>query len=240
MQAIILAGGKGTRLKPYTTILPKPLMPISDMPILEIILRQLKASGFTSVILAVGYMSQIFESFFQNGERYGLAIKYSLEEKPLGTAGPIALALDQLQDNFLVMNGDLLTTLNYKNIYNSHLTTKSAATIAIHRRTVHVDYGVIDSSENGNLVGYREKPVFNFDVSMGINVINKASILEFIKPGVYLDIPDLMTKLVANNKKVHCYREECQWLDIGRVDDYQNAVEIFESSKELFLPGHKN
>jgi NDP-sugar pyrophosphorylase family protein len=125
MQAIILAGGRGTRLRPYTTILPKPLMPIGDMPILEIILRQLKAARINRVILAVGYMSQIFESFFQKGERYGLSIEYSLEEKPLGTAGPLALAFDRLDENFLVMNGDLLTTFSFKNLFAHHLQKKS-------------------------------------------------------------------------------------------------------------------
>lgn len=240
MQALILAGGKGTRLKPYTTILPKPLMPISEMPILEIILRQLKSSGVTSVILAVGYMSQIFESFFQDGSRFGLKISYSLEEKPLGTAGPIALAMDRLEENFLVMNGDLLTTISFKNLFQNHLKTNASATIAVHRRTVHIDYGVIEYSENNTLLGYKEKPTFNFDVSMGINVINKKSIIDIVQPGNYLDIPDLMMKLVKNNKTVSCYREECEWLDIGRVDDYQSAVEKFEKNRDLFLPRHTN
>src|SRR5690242_9498836 len=127
MQALILAGGKGTRLRPYTAVLPKPLMPVGDYPILEIILRQLKANGIDEVILAVGYMSQLFQAFFGDGARYGLRISYSFETQPLGTAGPIALTLDQLEDDFLVMNGDLLTTLNYRNLFEYHLERKAAA-----------------------------------------------------------------------------------------------------------------
>lgn len=174
MQALILAGGKGTRLRPYTTVLPKPLMPIGDMPILEIVLQQLKHSGFDSVILAVGYMHHLFQSFFQDGERFGIKIEYSLEKEPLGTAGPIALALDKLEDNFLVMNGDLLTTINYCDLYKDHVNTNADATIALHSRTVNIDYGVIEYDENHRLTGYKEKPSFNYDVSMGINVLNKS------------------------------------------------------------------
>jgi NDP-sugar pyrophosphorylase family protein len=117
---------------------------------------------------------------------------------------------------------------------------KADATIAIHRRTVKIDYGVIDCDADFRLEGYREKPSFNFDVSMGINVLNKTAIKEFLNPGAFLDIPDLMLKLKTAKNNVHCYREECQWLDIGRVDDYQNAVEIFEENKKSFLPGFEH
>ncbi len=235
MQALILAGGKGTRLRPYTTVLPKPLMPIGDIPILEIILRQLKFSGVDSVILAVGYMHHLFESFFQNGERYGLSISYSFEDKPLGTAGPIALAMDRLEEDFLVMNGDLLTTLDYSALFQKHIDTKSAGTISLHRRTVNIDYGVVDYDENNCLLGYKEKPSYNYDVSMGINVLNKQAISDIVRPGEYLDIPNLMTQLTESGKRVGCYQQECEWLDIGRIDDYQQATDIFESNRSLFL-----
>jgi NDP-mannose synthase len=235
MQAVILAGGKGTRLRPYTTVLPKPLMPIGDMPIMEIVLRQLKLAGFDSVILAVGYMHHLFESFFQDGARYGLKITYSFEDEPLGTAGPLSLILDRLEENFLVMNGDLLTTLNYKNLFDNHLQSKSAATIALHRRTVNIDFGVIKYDEDNRLIGYSEKPSYDYDVSMGVNVLNKASISKVVNAGSYLDIPDLMMYLKARGELVTCYREECDWLDIGRVDDYQLAVDLFEKNKSKFL-----
>lgn len=235
MQAIILAGGKGTRLRPYTTVLPKPLMPIGDMPIMEIVLRQLRSAGFDSVILAVGYMHHLFESFFQDGSRYGLDITYSFEDEPLGTAGPITLSLDRLEDDFLVMNGDLLTTLNYKKLFDSHMQSKSAATIALYRRNVKIDFGVINYDENNHLTGYTEKPSYDYDVSMGVNILNKKSISDIVKVGMYLDIPDLMMQLKSNGKIVNCYREECDWLDIGRVDDYQLAVDLFERDKSRFV-----
>jgi NDP-sugar pyrophosphorylase family protein len=236
MQALILAGGKGTRLKPYTTVLPKPLMPVGDYPILEIILRQLKDAGINEVILAVGHMSQLFESFFQDGSRYGLKITYSFEDHQLGTAGPIALAIDQLNDDFLVMNGDLLTTLNYYDLFYFHKKMKAVATIALSTREVKIDFGVIETGSDNKLSRYIEKPVYKFDVSMGINVMNKKAIMPYLKAGEYLDIPDLMTQLDNNGHAVYCYREPCYWLDIGRIDDYQTATEILESRISEFLP----
>lgn len=236
MQALILAGGKGTRLLPYTAVLPKPLMPIGDMPILEIILRQLKNAGFTSVILAVNYLSHMFELFFQDGKKFGIDIQYSFEDRPLGTAGPIANAIELLQDDFLVMNGDLLTTLDYRQLFNHHLESGFSATIAIHQRRVDIDYGVIKYNNEHNLIGYDEKPSLDFDVSMGINVLNKSSIISLIEKNVFLDIPDLMTKLsVENPKSVSCYKQECEWLDMGRIDDYSIATELFENNRTLYL-----
>jgi NDP-sugar pyrophosphorylase family protein len=237
MQALILAGGKGTRLKPYTAVLPKPLMPVGDYPILEIILRQLKNAGVEEVILAVGYMSQLFQAFFQDGSRYGLNLSYSFEEKALGTAGPIALAVDRLEDDFIVMNGDLLTTLKYGNIFAHHRKMKAAATIGLYPREVKIDLGIIEKDTEGRLARYIEKPTYNFEVSMGINVLNKDAVKPYLKPSTYLDLPDLLTRMKADGRQVHTYSEPCYWLDIGRVDDYQTATEIFESRISEFLPG---
>lgn len=236
MQALILAGGKGSRLRPYTTVLPKPLMPVGDYPVLEIILRQLKQAGVDEVILAVGYMSQLFQSFFQDGHRYGLKISYSFEENPLGTAGPIALAFGNMESDFLVLNGDLLTTMNYSNLFLAHKKTNAAATIGLYKREVKIDFGVIESDHEGRLVRYIEKPTYNFDVSMGVNVLHKESIGPYLRAGEYLDIPDLMMRLHNDGHPVYCYCEPCFWLDIGRVDDYQAATEIFESRRHEFLP----
>ena len=236
MKALILAGGKGTRLRPYTTVIPKPLMPVGDFPILEIILRQLKRAGVSEVILAVGYMSQLFQAFFEDGKRLGLGISYSLEEKPLGTAGPIGLVLDQLGGDFIVMNGDLLTTLDYKGLFEHHKQRSAAATIATYTREVKVDFGVIETDDRQELSAYREKPLYTFDVSMGVNVLNAEVLREVLVPGQYLDIPDLMLRLKSLGKRVACYRENCYWLDIGRVDDYQIASDIFEARRAEFLP----
>ena len=236
MQAVILAGGKGTRLRPYTTVIPKPLMPVGDMPILEIILRQLRSAGVEQVILACGYMSQMFRAFFQDGARLGLHIDYSLEDKPLGTAGPLALALDRLEDDFLVMNGDLLTTLDYRGLFADHVQGKAAATISVCTREVKIDFGVIEVTAQGRLGGYSEKPVYKLDVSMGANVFNAAKIRRFLEPGKYLDIPQLMMRLRDAGEIVRCHRAPCYWLDIGRGEDYETANEIFASRRDEFLP----
>ncbi len=234
-QALILAGGKGTRLRPYTTVLPKPLMPVGDYPILEIILRQLKRAGVSEVILAVGYMSQLFEAFFQNGARYGMKIDYSFEEYPLGTAGPIALVIERLDNDFIVMNGDLLTTLNYRNLFAFHRKMNAAATIGLYRRDVQIDFGVIESDQENRLSRYTEKPIYHFDVSMGVNILNKKAVSAYLKVGERLDIPDLMMRLRDDGHPVYCYREPCFWLDIGRVEDYQTAADVFESRKAEFF-----
>jgi NDP-mannose synthase len=236
MQALILAGGRGTRLQPYTTVLPKPLMPVGNTPILEIILRQLAHAGVTDAILAVGYLSHLFQAFFQDGSRFGLRLQYSLEEEPLGTAGPIALVMDRLAPDFLVMNGDLLTTLSYRAMFEHHRKHASAATVGVFRREMKVDFGVIEHDADGRLQRYIEKPTYQFDVSMGVYVMRKDRIAPFIRAGTYLDLPDLMLTLVKNDQPVNCYEHSGSWLDIGRVDDYQVATDVFEARKDEFLP----
>jgi NDP-sugar pyrophosphorylase family protein len=237
MQAIILAGGKGTRLMPYTATVPKPLMPIGDMPILDILVRQLKNHGVTSIIMAVGHLHHMIEAYFKDGADYGIQIKYSLEKQALGTAGPLGLVMDELEDNFLVLNGDLLTTIDFKKLFEKHLSENAAATIATFPRTVDIDFGVVELDENSELFDFKEKPSLKYKVSMGINVFQKHAIQPLIKTGSYLDIPELMMILKNKNQKVYCYQEKCKWLDIGRVDDYSLANEIFESNKSQFLPG---
>ena len=235
MQALILAGGRGTRLRPYTAVLPKPLMPVGDHPILEVILRQLRKAGVGEVILAVGYMGQLFQALFEDGERYGLKILYSLEKKSLGTAGPIALVLDRLEEDFLVLNGDLLTTLDFSRIFAFHREKKGSATIGCYPREVPIDFGVVEKDASHRLVRYIEKPTYHFEVSMGVNVLNKKAISPYLQREEPLNIPDLMTRLLADGHSVYCYSEPCYWLDIGRMDDYQQALEIFESRKDEFL-----
>lgn len=237
MQALILAGGKGARLRPYTSVLPKPLMPIGDIPILEILIRQLKYHGVTSIIIAVGYLHHMIEAYFKNGEKYGVSIEYSLEEKPLGTAGPLGLVMDHLEDDFLVLNGDLLTSISFRDIYNSHKKNNASATIATFQRTVDIDFGVLELGPDSELDNYIEKPSFDYKVSMGINVFNKLSVKSLINHEEYLDIPNLMMSLKARKQKVFCYQEDCEWLDIGRLEDYNIAADIFEEKKEIFLPG---
>lgn len=235
MKALILAGGRGTRLKPFTLVLPKPLMPVGDYPILEIILKQLKNFGVDEVILAVGHMAQLFEAFFQDGSRIGLKIGYSFEDRALGTAGPIAAVIDQLGDDFIVMNGDLLTTLDYGRMYSYHHDVGAAATVAIYRRETKIDFGVIESNTEGKLTGYTEKPVYHFDVGMGVNVMKRKAVLKFLKKGEYIDVPDLIMRMKNDGAPVYCYREDCFWLDMGHPDDYEKATEAFRARENEFL-----
>jgi NDP-sugar pyrophosphorylase family protein len=236
MKVLVLAGGRGTRLKPYTTVIPKPLMPIGDYPILEVILRQLRRAGAEEILLGIGHMGQLMQAFFEHGERIGVPISYVFEDRPLGTAGAIANAIDRLGDQFLVMNGDLLTTLDYKGLFEAHRASGAAATIGLYRREVKIDFGVIEVGAGGELTRYVEKPVYHFDVSMGVNAFSSEQIRPHLNAGEYLDIPDLMMRLVNAGKVVSTHRKECYWLDIGRVDDYHLATEIFESRKAEFLP----
>ena len=235
MQAIILAGGKGTRLLPYTKTIPKPLLPIGDIPIIEIIIRQLKVQGFDSIILAVGHMHHLFQSFFEDGSKFGVNISYTVESKPLGTAGAISKCFLNLDENFLIMNGDILTTLNFQNLMNFHLEEKNDFSIAVHNRTVKIDYGVLETDNSNNIQRYIEKPHYDYTVSMGINVVKKSSIKNYIKEEKYLDIPDLVKELIKNKSKILCYKESCDWLDIGRVDDYKDASSIFIKNKKKYL-----
>jgi NDP-sugar pyrophosphorylase family protein len=211
-------------------------MPVGDYPILEIIIRQLKLAGVDEVIMAVGYMSQLFQAFFQEGERYDLKISYSFESKPLGTAGPIAMVIDRLGDDFLVLNGDLLTTLSYNHLFSYHKESKAAATIGVYAREVNIDFGVVESNDEKRLVNYIEKPTYHFNVSMGVNVLNTVSVKPYLTPGEYLDIPTLLMRMCEDHLPVVCYSEPCYWLDIGRVDDYRVANETFEAKRSEFFP----
>ncbi len=236
MKAVILAGGKGTRLAPYTKILPKPLMPIGDMPILEILLRQMKNAGVTEAILTVGHLAELLRTFFQDGERFGLKIQYSYEDKPLGTAGPLSLVADQLKETFLVTNGDVLTTLNLAELMQAHRRSGALATIASHARKVKIDLGVLQFDGSNDVVDYIEKPTYDFFVSMGIYVF-EPEVLKYIPYQEYLDFPDLVLKLLAHGERVMGYRFDGYWQDLGRAEDYEQAVQEFEGLKLEILNG---
>jgi NDP-sugar pyrophosphorylase family protein len=233
MQAVILAGGKGTRLKPFTNAIPKPLVPVGDLPILEIVLRQLKARGFTRVVLAVNHLARLIQAFFGDGSSLGLDIVYSLEDKVLGTAGPLGLIPD-LDDDFLVMNGDLLTTLPFDDLMRRHLEGGAMATITAYRREVKIDLGVLEISD-GKFERYIEKPTYHFNVSMGIYALKREA-LRFVPSGEKFDMPDLITCLHDSGKMIDCYEAECEWLDIGRPEDYEVAVSLFEANRGRYLP----
>lgn len=233
MMAIILAGGKGTRLKPFTITIPKPLLPLGDVPILEVVLRQLAVAGFKRVVISLGHMAHFFTATIGDGTQWNLCIEYCKEEEPLGTAGPLRLVAD-LEDNFLVMNGDILTTLDYRDLFNEHVRRDAYGTIALHRREVHIDYGVIQISHDGTLQDYKEKPTIPYLVSMGINVLSKRCIEYIPKEGKF-DMPELMMAMHRASKLVAGYEPACYWQDIGRFSDYQQACEDFGRVPELFL-----
>jgi len=233
MQAVILAGGKGTRLRPYTTILPKPLMPIGDMPVVEVIVRQLRAAGFERLVLAVGYLPHLFRAFIGDGERFGGPIEFVLEEAPLGTAGALGL-ISGLDSDFLLINGDTLTTLDYRAFMKFHRERGAIATIATKSRENRVDYGVLEIGDDQRLMGYIEKPLQTYYVSMGVNAF-RSDVLKYVEPNRYLDIPQLMLDLMGHGERVQCYQSDCFWLDIGRPSDYERAVEIFQDRRAEFL-----
>jgi len=233
-RAIILAGGKGTRLRPYTVVLPKPLMPIGEFPILEVIIKQLVATGFDHITLAVNHQAEIIKAFFMDGSKWGIRIDYSLEDKPLGTMGPLKLIQD-LPDNFLVMNGDILTNMDFAVFHDSHVLQKSIFTISSYVREQLVDYGVLDTV-NGKLKGLREKPHMHYEVSMGVYMMSKNA-LEYVPTDAMYGFDHLMHDLTAADHDVAVKVFKDYWLDIGRPDDYETAIDVFEKHSSLFLKG---
>ena len=233
MKAIVLAGGKGTRMLPYTNILPKPLLPIDGMPILEVLIRQMKRHGISEVILTVGHMAYLLESYFKDGSHYGVNICYSQEDEPLGTAGPLSL-IEGLDETFMVMNGDVLTTLEIGNLIKYHRDRGGVATIATHRRKVNIDLGVVQINDGDEIENYTEKPSMNFNVSMGIYVF-EPSVLAYIPKGEYLDFPDLVLKLINAGERVISFAFEGYWQDLGNQKDYIEASEEFNLLREEIL-----
>lgn len=233
MRAIILAGGKGARLRPYTVVLPKPLMPIGDYPILEVIVRQLVQNRFTHVTMAVNHQARIIQSFFGNGEQWGIHIDYSFETKPLSTMGPLRL-IDDLPENFLVMNGDILTDLNFQKFLDEHIANGNNFTIAAFQRVLKSEYGVLNIDDHGKLCGFQEKPVYNLDVSMGIYAVNRA-VIHHIPQDTSYGFDNLMLDLLAEGNPAAVIRHNGYWLDIGRPDDYMQAIDEFDSLRDKFL-----
>lgn len=237
MQAIVLAGGKGTRLRPFTNVFPKPLMPLGaddPMPILEIVLRQLARFGFRDVTIITGYLKELIETFCGNGQRFGTRINYVRETSPLGTAGGLVL-VERPTDPVLVLNGDILTTLDFAAMYDFHTSRGAAATIASFPRKVRIDFGVLEFAHDPHvLAGYSEKPEYSFQVSMGLYILDPTA-WDHLRPGESLGMPDLLERMRADGRAVHCFRQDCHWLDIGRHDDYAAATELFESLRPQFL-----
>lgn len=235
MHAVILAGGLGTRLRPFSLTIPKPLLPLGDKPIVDVILTQLSHRKFSRVTVLLGYMAPLFQAFLGNGERWGLKLEYVIEEAPLGTAGALRL-IDQPADNFLVVNGDTLTDLDFGRLLEFHTESKAIATIFSARVADFVDYGVVEFDENGRLTAYREKPTNVYHVSTGVYALSR-KILSYDPGTGKLDMPDLFKLAMQAGKPVYCYRQDdAYWRDIGRFDHFEAASKEFQENRSRFVP----
>jgi NDP-sugar pyrophosphorylase family protein len=234
MKAVILAGGKGTRLYPYTVSLPKPLVPIGEKPIIEIMLRQLHRAGVREVTVSVGHLAELMMSFLGNGSQFDLDIRYVREDQPLGTVGPLRLVED-LPENFLLMNGDVLTDLSYANLFEGHVQSGARVSISAYRKKVNIDLGVLISTE-GRVTDYVEKPTYTYDVSMGVYAMHR-SVLSHIPVGTYFDFPMLIHALLKAGEFVRPVPFDGIWLDIGRPADYEEAQKTFADLGDRILPG---
>ncbi|OLN32321.1 nucleotidyltransferase family protein [Desulfosporosinus metallidurans] len=228
MQTIILAGGRGSRLDPYTRILPKPLFPIGDKPIAAILVHQLQSAGVDEIIMCLGYLADLIRLYFQDGNQFGVPIRYSVETDPLGTAGPLRLVND-LEDDFLVVNGDELTALDFRALYEHHVAMKADMTVAVHKKSVYSSFGVLEIKD-GQVTAYSEKPTLNYWASMGIYVFNKR-ILSLIPEKERFDMPDLVQRLLREAAQVVSYESQDLWFDIGTMADLEKAKKEFKQFK---------
>ncbi len=235
MRAVILAGGQGSRLAPYSTLLPKPLMPMGEMPILEILIRQLRRSQIERVTLAVGHLASLVMAYFNDGERLGVSIDYSQELEPLGTAAPLRL-VDGLDETFLVLNGDLLTDVDIPRMVAFHRQRGAEATVGVYARETLIDLGVVEADAEDRITAYVEKPIHRHLVSMGLYVF-EPSVLRNLPPQGRFDLPDLITSLLADTRLVVGYKHTGYWCDIGRPEDYQRAQDEFPALKARLLNG---
>ncbi len=235
MKVVILAGGKGTRLAPYNTVFPKPLVPLGDRPILDIIIHQLVHYGFSDITLSVGYLSELIEAYYHNGAKKinNLEIKFVHENKPLGTVGSLSL-VPNLEETFLVINGDTLSTIDYSELLKFHKSNGGVLTIALSKREVNIDLGVVEINEKFEVEKFVEKPIKTFMVGMGIYVY-EPEVLRYIKYKEHLDFPEVVWQLIKDGKKVVGFPTDCYWLDLGSHADYKKAQEEFLTMKEKFI-----
>lgn len=233
--AVVLAGGKGTRLRPYTTTLPKPLVPVGDdFSILEIVLRQLVWRGFGRATLAIGHQGSLIQAVVGDGSQWGLDVDYAAEDQPLGTMGPVVRLLDRLPEHFLVLNGDILTDLDFGAVLATHAASGAPLTIATYARQVDVDFGVLEVSDD-RVVGFHEKPKLSYSVSMGVYGLSRATLTSY-PPDRPLGFDELVLDLLADGRHPLSLPFKGYWLDIGRPDDYDRANLDFVRMRDQLLP----
>ena len=234
MKAVIQCGGRGTRLRPYTSILPKPLMPIGSRPVLELLLKWLRRNGIKEVFITTGYLGNLIRSFCSDGQQWNMKINYTQEAEPLGTIGPLSLLRDQLTEPFLVLNGDVLTDLNLCQFVKSHRIHGNQLTIASINRQSKIEFGVLDETD-GMVIGFREKPTLSTLVSMGIYCMNP-EIMAYVPSGIPFGFDDLILQMLEQSVPVHTFRHDGIWLDIGRADDFHKAQDIAWDEQSPSLP----
>jgi mannose-1-phosphate guanylyltransferase len=227
MKAVIQAGGKGTRLRPYTLILPKPLMPVGELPVIELLLKWLRRNGVTEIFITTGYLGHLIKALCGDGERWDMKVHYSEESEPLGTVGALDLVRDHLDETFLVLNGDLITDMNLRSFIHFHHGHDGILTVGSTVKQVDVDMGVIEAGDDGLIGNFREKPVLSYQVNMGIYCMDP-KVLEMIPRGVPFGFDDLMYQMLDDDLPAYIYHHDGQWLDIGRPEDFRVAQELAE------------
>ena len=234
-RAVILAGGQGSRLRPYTFVIPKPLIPIGETPIIEILSRQLAHHGFSHISVAVGRNGALVEGYCGDGSQWGVAIDYLREDEPLGTAGSLGMLDPDAQDRILVVNGDTLTDLDFGALYQLH-EPADAMTVVVRRREVALRFGVVDRDPDGRLTGYTEKPVLSYDAGMGIYVVESRAIRHYLPGPEPIEMPQLISRLLDAGESIRVFDSDDYWLDVGHVDDLEAAVEVVAAQPDRFLP----
>lgn len=236
MRAVVLAGGKGSRLRPLTITIPKPLVPVGDLPIIEILVRQLAAQGFDGVTISVGYLAPLIQAYCGDGSQWGIPIDYVVEDRPLGTVGALSLVAERHDDDlFLLANGDTLTDLDMAGVFRLHDPT-DAITVCASRRVVNIDFGVLEQDEAGYLSAYSEKPSLGYEVSMGINVVSRWALERWVAPGERLDLPEFVLRVMEAGERVKVHAPDVYWQDLGRLEDLEAGTRDFLDRPERFLP----
>jgi NDP-sugar pyrophosphorylase family protein len=235
MIAVIQAGGRGTRLQPYTFVMPKPLMPVGDLPVLEILLRWLRRWGIKRTIITTGYLGHLIRSLCSNGHNFDMNISFSQEPEPLGTVGGLNLLQSELHETFLTVNGDLITDLNLRDFVAFHQAHGGALTVGVTEKNIKVDLGVLDAHE-GIVSNFREKPSMIFKASMGIYCM-EPEILELIPKGSPFGFDDLMHEMLQQKQPIHIYEHRGLWWDIGREEDFRYAQSVFTKEYKSIVLG---
>jgi NDP-sugar pyrophosphorylase family protein len=233
LHAVIMAGGRGSRLAPYTAVLPKPLMPLTDRPILDVVLTQLARQGVTSISISVGHMGSLIEAWVRHQAGYEIPIEFVYEDSPLGTAGALA-NVQRPASTFLALNGDILTDLQFCDLVEHNVRHGSIATMAVKERALDVQYGVVHAGDDGRVERLEEKPRLTYTVSMGVYAM-EPEIVDLIEPGERIDFPDLIMRAVGRGHDVQTLRHADYWRDIGNREDYEAAIEDFAARSATFI-----